>query len=337
MSEEIKLRYISDDIDGIKRFRTGKSFIYLGSKADKIKDKQTLDRINQLAIPPAWKNVWISPFNNSHLQSTGFDEKGRKQYLYHPKWTELSQQNKFDKMIYFGKILPGLRRKVKNDMSKNGLVMDKVIATVVWLLENTFIRVGNTEYARENKSYGLTTLHNKHVKVSGSNIKFQFKGKSGVMHSVEVTDRRIAGIVKKCIELPGYELFQYVDDQGEIRIIDSSDVNEYLRSVTGEDISAKEFRTWGGTVLSAVTLYNLGNYENDIVKNDNIKKTVKVVSTHLRNTPSVCLQYYIHPVVINTYESNILVPLFDKLKPKRSEHFSQSEYKVINLLHKFPQ
>ena len=337
MSEEIKLRYISDDIDGIKRFKIGKSFIYLGSKADKIKDKQILNRINHLAIPPAWKNVWISPFNNSHLQSTGFDEKGRKQYLYHLKWIELSQQNKFDKMLYFGKILPGLRRKVKNDMSKNGLVMDKVIATVVWLLENTFIRVGNTEYARENKSYGLTTLHNKHVKVSGSNIKFQFKGKSGVMHSVEVTDRRIAGIVKKCIELPGYELFQYVDDQGEIRIIDSSDVNEYLRSVTGEDISAKEFRTWGGTVLSAVTLYNLGNYENDIVKNDNIKKTVKVVSTHLRNTPSVCLQYYIHPVVINTYESNILVPLFDKLKPKRSEHFSQSEYKVINLLHKFPQ
>jgi len=335
-AEEAQLKYVSDDIDGIKRFKSDKSFIFLGSKAEKIKDRRTIERINSLAIPPAWKNVWISPFANSHLQATGFDEKGRKQYRYHPKWIEATQQNKFDKMLFFGKTLPTLRRKIRQDMGKNGLSIEKIIATVVWLLEHTFIRVGNSEYAKENNSFGLTTLRNKHVKVRGSNIKFQFKGKSGVMHSVQISDKRIAGIIKRCIELPGFELFQYVDQDGEIKIIDSADVNDYLKAVTGEEITAKEFRTWGGTVLSATTLHQLGDFDSDGVKASNIKQTIKVVASHLRNTPKVCLQYYIHPTVINTYEKKLLVPFFNTTKTKLTPELTINEFKVMNLLQKYP-
>ena len=221
-------------------------------------------------------------------------------------------------------------------MGKNGLSIEKIIATVVWLLEHTFIRVGNSEYAKENNSFGLTTLRNKHVKVRGSNIKFQFKGKSGVMHSVQISDKRIAGIIKRCIELPGFELFQYVDQDGEIKIIDSADVNDYLKAVTGEEITAKEFRTWGGTVLSATTLHQLGDFDSDGVKASNIKQTIKVVASHLRNTPKVCLQYYIHPTVINTYEKKLLVPFFNTTKTKLTPELTINEFKVMNLLQKYP-
>lgn len=333
--EDAHLRYINDNVDGIKRFKDGKSFIYLGPKAEKIKDKKTLDRINSLVIPPAWKNVWISPHSNTHLQATGFDEKGRKQYLYHPKWIEATQATKFDKMIFFGEVLPKLRRRINTDMKQSGLERNKILATVVWLLGHTFIRVGNEEYVKENKSFGLTTLRNKHVEVKGNEICFEFKGKSGVEHSVKVSDPRVAKVIKQCIELPGFELFQFIDDKGERHIIDSADVNEYLQDVTGEDVSAKEFRTWGGTVLSADTLNEFGDFEDEDDAKKKITETVKTVSKHLRNTPSVCRQYYIHPVVLKTYNDKILIPFFGKIKKSEVDGLNLNEYRVINLLQKY--
>lgn len=334
--KKVNLRYVSDSNSGISRKKSGSEFKYF-KDGELIKANRTLNRIKGLTIPPAWRDVWISPLEEGYLQATGLDDKGRKQYIYHSDWNSLSQENKFDKMIFFGHILPKIRGKVKTDMIIKSLERSKILATVVWLLEHTFIRVGNEEYAKANRSYGLTTLHRKHVRVNGKNISFEFKGKSGVMHSVRISHPRIARILKDCFELPGYEIFQYVDDSGQRHLIDSADVNDYLQQISGEDISAKYFRTWGGTVLSAMTLKGMGPSKNPELAKNNIIAAVKTVATHLGNTPKVCRNYYIHPTVINTYSENLLIPHFNKvfkLKRKPSP-LHKEEFATVTLLEKY--
>lgn len=332
------LRYISDSTKGITRRKAGKEFAYFDTDAKKITSSIIENRIKSLVIPPAWTDVWICPSPSGYLQATGIDEKGRKQYLYHPDWTKLSQQNKFNKILSFAQLLPKIRSKITRDMTEDSLEKDKIVATVIWLLQHTLIRVGNEEYAQENNSFGLTTLRNRHVDIRGRHVTFEFRGKSGVEHTVMVSHPKIAKIIRECIELPGYEIFQYVDKDGQRHTVDSQDVNEYLQAVTGEDITAKDFRTWGGTVLGAVSLYNIGNplKPEDIKKN--ISQTVKKVSQHLRNTTTVCRTYYIHPTVINTYEKEILVPHFEKIYTnfgKENTNLNRQEFATVTLLEKY--
>ena len=238
------LRYVSDTNPGITRKRAGKGFTYTGPDGEKVRDKETLARIKALAIPPAWTEVWISPDEHGHIQATGRDAKGRKQYRYHARWREVRDETKFNRMVAFGKALPGIRKRVEKHLSLPGLPREKVLATVVRLLETTLIRVGNEEYARENKSFGLTTMRKQHVQVNGTELRFRFRGKSGRTHNVSVVDSRLAAVVKRCQDLPGQDLFEYVDDGGEMQDVDSADVNEYLREISGEDFTAKDFRTW---------------------------------------------------------------------------------------------
>lgn len=330
------LRYISDQSSGFFRQKIGKNFKYYDLDGKIIKERKTLERIKSLVIPPAWRNVWICPKDNGHIQATGIDEKRRKQYIYHPDWIALTKQNKFASMIDFGLGLPKIRNKVRYDLESKTFDKRKILATVIWLLEHTFIRVGNEEYAKENSSFGLTTLRDKHVRVRGSDMTFQFKGKSGVFSTIETSNPMIAKIIKRCIELPGYELFQYVDELGERHVVDSEEVNSFLKDVTGSDFSAKDFRTWGATNLCAKNLFKLGIPEDLKLLKKNIINTVKKVSDYLNNTVSVCKNYYIHPVVFSTYQKNILVPHFEKyskIKIKKPG-LSWDEYALIRLLQK---
>lgn len=334
-AKQAKLRYISESSKGYTRIKKGGHYLYLNTEGNKISEEDVVDRINKLRIPPAWKKVWISPANNTHLQATGIDARGRKQYIYHPKWIEISQQSKFDKLVDFGLKLPKIRSRVSYDLTGKKPDMKRVLATVVWLLEHTFIRVGNEEYAKENDSFGLTTLRDKHVKMHGNNIKFEFKGKSGVMHSVNVDNPKIAKTLKMCIELPGYELFKYIDEKGERHVIDSGLVNQYLSDTTGEDISAKDFRTWGGTVLSAQTFHKLGDFQDEQDLKTKIVETVKLVADHLRNTVAVCRSYYIHPTVFKTYREKRLIPHFNYSVTNSSSGLLKNEYRVLTLLQKY--
>lgn len=333
--EDADLRYVSESAQGYSRLKKGKHYHYFNTEDKRITDEKVVERINKLRIPPAWKKVWISPKSNTHLQATGLDIKARKQYIYHQKWIEISQQSKFDKLIDFALSLPKIRGRLNYDLTSKGLDRKKVIATVVWLLQKTFIRVGNEEYARENDSFGLTTLRHKHVKVGGNQVKFQFKGKSGVEHLVSVSNPRVAKTIKQCIELPGFELFQFVDEQGIRHTIDSSDVNEYLSDTTKQKITAKDFRTWGGTTLSATTLYNLGDFLDEKGLKKNLVETVKAVSKHLRNTVAVCRSYYIHPAVFKSYEQKWLIPHFNYGVTDGSSGLNKEEYKVLTLLQKY--
>ncbi len=328
------LRYISDQTSGFFRQKIGRNFKYYDASGKIVKEKKDLDRIKSLSLPPAWKNVWICPLANGHLQAIGFDDKGRKQYIYHPDWILLTKQNKFGKMVDFGFSLPKIRSKVRFDLTSKTMDKRKILATVVWLLEHTFIRVGNEEYARENASFGLTTLRNKHVKITGSEIAFKFKGKSGVYNSIETSNPLVARIIQKCIELPGYELFQYIDSSGERHVVDSEDVNLFLKDVTKDDFSAKDFRTWGATNLCSKNLFNLGVPENLKLCKKNVSDTIKKVSEHLHNTVSVCRNYYIHPTVIDTYQKNILIPHFTNHSKSKSKKpgLSWQEYALIKLL-----
>lgn len=329
--KKVRLTYSTDKRVGFMRQRIGKNFKYYNCDGNKIKNPKIINRIKRLVIPPAWENVWICANQKGHLQATGYDEKGRKQYIYHTDWIKHCQENKFNKMVDFAKVLPKIRRRVRDDMSFRGMPRKKIIATVIWLLEHTFIRVGNDEYAKENDSFGLTTLRNRHVEVKGDLVKLEFVGKSGVSHSVDVSDPKIAKIIRSCIELPGYELFQYIDENGKRHAIDSQDVNNYLREITGEDFTAKDFRTWGGTLLGAVTLEKMGRSKDQNESKQKIAEAVKVVSTHLRNTPSVCRNYYIHPLVIKSYEENIL---FNSKNKQNGSNVGLSKYeqKLISLL-----
>lgn len=293
------------------------------------------ERAKKLVIPPAWTDVKLSSDENGHIQAVGIDARGRKQYIYHPVWVEFNQKHKFESMRRFAEVLPELRNTVKGHMRQHDLTRERVLATMVWILENTFIRVGNKEYAKENQSYGLTTLRNKHVDVEGNNVTFSFKGKSNVYHELNIRNPRVATTIKKCIELPGYELFQYLDDDGDRHQIDSGDVNEYLKQITGEDLSAKDFRTWGGTVMAGDSLYQIGIPENKTAMEKALVEAVKEVSSHLGNTVSVCRKYYIHPKIIRSYEKSLLVPHFEKIytsNPAIPEGLSIEEYAAVSLL-----
>jgi DNA topoisomerase-1 len=301
------LRYVSDTMPGIRRKRAGKHFSYIGLDGKPIHDKDELQHIRSLGIPPAWTNVWICPKPNGHIQATGRDARGRKQYRYHPRWREVRDETKYTRMIAFGEALPALRERVMHDLALPGLPHEKVLAAVVWLLDMTAIRVGNEEYARENGSYGLTTMRNRHVNIAGSNIRFHFRGKSGKDHTVTVRNRRLANIIRRCQDLPGHELFQYIDDDGERRTIESSDVNDYLQEVTGQNFTAKDFRTWSGTVMATDTLQELGEFETQTEAKKNVTQAIKVAAEHLGNTPTICRKCYVHPEIINAYMDDALL------------------------------
>jgi DNA topoisomerase I len=300
-AEGAGLSYVSDVRPGYTRKAKGGDFEWFDADGELIRDEQRLLRIKRLAIPPAWTEVWVSPLANGHIQATGRDARGRKQYLYHERWREVRDENKYDRIISFGKALPKIRRRIARDLKLPRLPRNKVLATVVQLLERTFIRIGNEEYARENKSFGLTTMKDRHVEVKGAKLRFRFRGKSGREHEVDVTDRRIAKIVSKLQDLPGQDLFQYLDGGGGVRDITSQDVNEYLREITGEDFSAKDFRTWAGTVLTAIALNAQEKFENGKRAKANIKTAITAVAKILGNTPAICRKCYVHPAVLETY------------------------------------
>ncbi len=291
------LRYVSDERPGISRRRSGKGFSYSGPDGVLVRDKATLARIRSLAIPPAWTSVWICPLDNGHIQATGRDARGRKQYRYHPRWHLVRDDTKYGRMILFGNTLPRIRARVEADLALSGIPKAKVLATVVRLLETTFIRVGNEEYARSNRSFGLTTLQNRHVEVSGSTIHFHFRGKSGKDHSIKLSDRRLARLVQRCRELPGQDLFQYRDDAGDTQPIDSTDVNAYIRDVSGQEFTAKDFRTWAGTLLATRQLAT-----GDGSEAPTLVAAIAAVAQQLGNTVAVCRKCYIHPAVINAYQ-----------------------------------
>jgi DNA topoisomerase I len=301
------LRYVSDQKPGITRVRTRAGFGYRHPDGSKVTDEATLSRIRKLAIPPAYENVWISPDDRGHLQAVGRDARGRKQYRYHARWREVRDEGKYGKMLLFGKVLPKIRRKVEQDLSLRGLPRDKVLAAIVRLLETTLMRVGNTEYAKANRSYGLTTLRNRHVKVEGGRIRFDFRGKHGTEHHIDLRSKRLAAIVRRCQELPGQDLFQYLDEDGSPRTIGSEDVNEYLRGITGEEITAKDFRTWAGTNLAALALRELQTFDTEAQAKKNVVQAVEAVSRMLGNTPAICRKCYIHPAVFDGYLDGTLL------------------------------
>ena len=302
------LRYVSDTMPGIRRVREGEAFVYHDVTNHPVTDPDELERIRKLVIPPAWTDVWICPVANGHIQVTARDAKGRKQYRYHPKYREVRDGTKFGRMLEFSELLPKVRDRVEKDLALEGLPRDKVLATVVLLLEKTLIRVGNDEYAKENKSYGLTTMRRRHLEVSGHTLRFDFRGKSGMKHSIALTDRRVARIIQHMQELPGQELFQYLDDDDRRQTIDAGDINDYLRRIGGEEITAKDFRTWAGTMLAAAELRALGPAATEKEAKANIVKAVDQVAKRLGNTRAVCRKYYIHPVVLETYLRGIVPP-----------------------------
>jgi DNA topoisomerase-1 len=316
-AEEAGLRYVSDRQPSYTRKPKDDDFEYLDVEGKPIRDEQRLLRIKRLAVPPAWKDVWICPSPNGHIQATGRDARGRKQYRYHDRWREVRDENKYERMVNFGDALPKVRQRVRKDLALPGLPRRKVLATVVQLLERTFIRVGNVEYARANKSFGLTTMQDRHVDVKGAALRFHFRGKSGRMRKVELTDRRIAKIVSKLQDLPGQELFQYVDEEGVVRDVTSQNVNEYLHEITGEHFTAKDFRTWAGTVLAAIALNAEGGFETKKQAKANIKNAISAVAKLIGNTPSICRKCYVHPALLETYlDGNFIAGL----NPKNEEN-----------------
>jgi DNA topoisomerase-1 len=300
-AEEAGLRYVSDAMPGIARRRAGRGFSYIGPDGRRVADRRVLARIKSLAIPPAWTDVWICPIARGHLQATGRDARGRKQYRYHARWRAVRDEAKYERIIAFGRALPRIRRRVDKDLSLPGLPRERVLAAVVRLLEKTRVRVGNEEYARENRSFGLTTLRNRHAEVGSHRIRFAFRGKGGKEHEVELSDRRLATIVSRCQDLPGQALFTYLDEDGEPRTVDSADVNEYLREISGQDFTAKDFRTWSGTVLAAWALSELQEFDSEAQAKRNVVRAVEAVAERLGNTPAVSRKSYVHPTVIDAY------------------------------------
>lgn len=296
------LRYVSDATPGIQRRRRGKGFSYIAPDGSPVRDPASLKRIKSLVIPPAWTDVWICPLANGHLQASGRDARGRKQSIYHSRWREVRDETKYERMTAFAEALPAIRERIEQDLGLPGLPREKILATIVRLMETTLIRVGNAEYARQNKSFGLTTMRNRHVEVQGSSITFSFQGKSRVHHTVNLHDRRLAGIVRRCVDIPGYELFQYIDGDGERHSVDSADVNDYLHAISnGQYFTAKDFRTWAGSVLASQLLAELEPFSSATEAKRNLVQAVKSVAARLGNTPSVCRKCYIHPAVVEAY------------------------------------
>jgi DNA topoisomerase I len=325
------LRYVSHYTRGIRRLRSGKSFRYVTPTGRRLTDTATLKRIRALAIPPAWTDVWIACDARAHLQATGRDARGRKQYRYHPRWREVRHQTKYERLVPFARALAGLRRRVEHDLRGASLTKEKVVAAVIELLGRTFIRVGNTEYVRANRSFGLTTLRDGHVRIHGRELRFDFRGKSGIRHSRTFSDARLARIVKRCQELPGQELFQYLDSNDRRRVVTSADVNAYLREATGAEFTTKDFRTWAGTLLAAVALRKQPVHTDGRQAKGMMARAVEEVAAHLGNTPTVCRSCYIHPYVLECYADGTLAA---KMKPasRRVRGLSAHEVAVLGLL-----
>jgi DNA topoisomerase-1 len=333
-AKSVGLRYVSDSMPGIRRRRVGKTFRFIDAEGKPVRDAQTLARIRSLVIPPAWEEVWICPIENGHIQATARDARGRKQYRYHARWRAVRDETKYERMIGFIGALPAIRKRVKTDLALTGMPREKVLAAVVHLLETTYQRVGNKEYARDNKSFGLTTLRNEHVQVSGAHVRFSFRGKSGKWHSIELDDPRLARIVRRCRDMPGYELFEYMDETGTPRDIDAADVNAYLREISGEDYTAKDFRTWGGTMLAALALRGQARPMNQTRAKSNVVNAVKAVAEKLGNTPSICRKCYVHPIVITSYLDGTL---WSTAKPRRpgtakDDWTRREELELVSLL-----
>jgi DNA topoisomerase-1 len=304
---EAGLVYVSDAGPGITRKAINGRFAYYDSKGELIRDDAVLRRVRALAVPPAYSDVWICPKANGHIQATGRDAKGRKQYRYHPRWTEVRDHNKYEHMVAFARGLPRLRARLRADMRRTGLPREKVLATIVYLLENTLIRVGNEDYAQANKSFGLTTLRNRHVAVDGGALRFRFKGKSGKAWNVTLRDRRVAKVIRACQDLPGQHLFEYLDGDGQVRTVDSSEVNAYLREASGQDVTAKDFRTWHGTVLAALALSEFEGFDSQAHAKKQVKAAIERVASRLGNTPTICRKCYVHPEIFKTYLDGALV------------------------------
>jgi DNA topoisomerase I len=330
------LQYVDDTGPGITRQAQGKSFRYLRPDGKPVKDRQMLDRIRSLAIPPAWTDVWICPSEFGHLQATGRDARGRKQYRYHPRWREVRDENKYQRVIAFAQSLPRLRKKVDRDLRRRKMSREKVLAAVVKLLETTLIRVGNDEYAKSNRSYGLTTMQDGHAQVNGSKIRFEFRGKSGKDFEIHMRDPRLARIVEACQDLPGQELFQYVDDEGNVRDIGSDDVNAYLREISGQEFTAKDFRTWAGTALAAQALQEFEDFDSDAAAKRNITQAIERVAHRLGNTKTICRKCYVHPAVIDAYMDRSLVKTLKQRTEKELREsltsLSSEESAVLSLL-----
>lgn len=315
------LRYVIPTRRGIERKPAEGGFIYVDPEGRTITDEETLKRIRSLVIPPAWTSVWISPSGNTHIQAVGRDARGRKQYRYHPEYRKVRDMVKFDRMRIFGRYLPKIRRVVGQDLARKGMPKRKVLAAIVKLLETTYIRIGNEEYVEENGSFGLTTLRNQHVQILGDVLKFKFRGKSAQHHEIKIEDPRLARVVKRCRDLPGSSLFEYLDEDGQPKTIDSGDVNEYLREITGGDFTAKDFRTWGGTCLAAdYLLRRCAQTEQNQTTKQALVDVVKEVASKLGNKPATCKKYYIHPSVMQCYEAGHLAELAEKYRSGQSEH-----------------
>lgn len=329
------LRYVSDERPGIARELKGKDFVYRTSDGTAVRDEETLRRIRSLVIPPAWTQVWICPIENGHIQATGRDARGRKQYRYHPLWHQVRDEAKYDRVLAFAEALPKIRQKVAADLRRRGLSREKVMATVVRLLETTLIRVGNDEYVQQNGSYGLTTMHNRHAKVQGGRITFEFKGKSGKRHRIDVRDARLAKMVRRCQELPGQDLFGYVDEEGKVHDVTSSDVNDYLREIAGTDFSAKDFRTWAGTVLAALALRQFEAFSSQREAKRNTLRAVESVSRLLGNTPAVCRRCYVHPAILEGYLTGLTIgALQSRVKESPAGSLRAEETAVLKLIRK---
>ncbi|HEY6391698.1 MAG TPA: DNA topoisomerase IB [Bryobacteraceae bacterium] len=326
------LRYVSGDGPGISRRRAGKGFTYIGVDSKPVRDKATLERIAALVIPPAWQNVWICPVANGHIQAVGRDARGRKQYRYHARYREIRDETKFGRMPAFGAALPKIRRRVAKDLALPGLPGRKVIAAIVRLLDETCIRVGNEEYAKANKSYGLTTLKDRHVRFHGDTLHLQFRGKSSQDHDVTLKDRRLAKIVKQCQDLPGQELFQYKLEDGEYGKVGSADVNDYLREITEQDFSAKDFRTWHGSGLMARQLAELGPAQSETEAKRNIAAAVKATASRLGNRPAACRKYYVHPAVFESYEEQTIFRTMGRANGDSGNELRREELALMRLV-----
>ena len=320
-AEAAGLRYVTDAVPGIGRRRVGRGFSYVDVDGRAIRERERVRRFRSLAIPPAWRDVWICPIPEGHLQVTARDARGRKQYRYHPAFRAHQDNSKFERMVTLSDVLWTVRERVERDVARAGLERDTVMSTIVWLLERTLIRVGSHELAKENNSYGLTTLRRKHVSIAGSTLKFEFRGKSGVEHAVAVTDRRIARIVQRCRELPGRELFQYLDASGHRQIVHADDVNTYLREITGREVTAKDFRTWSGTMIAAEALREMGPAPTKREAERNVIRAIDRTADRLGNTRAVCRKYYIHPALIDAYlDGEVLPPLPEPVWQERRPH-----------------
>jgi DNA topoisomerase I len=313
MLSDTDLRFTSDTMPGYSRKRSGSGFAYLNPKGEPVQSVETREWIKKIGIPPAWKDVWISPYKNGHILATGRDARGRKQYRYHPDWNKLRNEDKFHLLVDFGRCLPVIREQIDKDLRQHSLTRTRVVAAVVYLLANTLIRIGNEQYAKENDSYGLTTLQDDHTEIKGSKIIFEFVGKSGKEHAITLTDARLARVVKLCRDIPGYELFQYYDDDGNPQVITSSDVNAYLRDLTGDQFTAKVFRTWGGSTLAVKYLCEECS---DTETKAAIRSCVDYVAQSLGNTKAICLKYYIHPAVLQAHQDGKLLELYKKQHKK---------------------